>query len=170
MISETLNSYRLTLDHLRRLVADLDDTQMVHQPKGIVNHPAWTLGHLVYSAQAIGGEIGIPPWLPADWSRRFGTGSTPVADAKSYPDKAALLRALDDGQRRLADALTAMSHSDLVRPLPDVRYRDRIPSIGHAVLHILTTHTAMHVGQIVVWRRAMGLKAMNEPLNDNESM
>ncbi|MCY2954267.1 MAG: DinB family protein [Planctomycetota bacterium] len=167
MIPETLNSYALTLDHLRRLVADLDEAQVVGQCQCVVNHPAWTLGHLVYSAQAIGGEIGISPWLPADWGRRFGTGSVPVADPKAYPDKAALLRVLDDGQQRLADALTAMSESDLARPLPDVRYRDRLPSIGHAVLHILTTHTAMHVGQVVVWRRAMGLKAVNEPLNDD---
>ena len=37
--------------------------------------------------------------------------------------------------------------------------------IGHAVLHILVSHTAVHVGQITAWRRAMELPVMNEPLN-----
>lgn len=167
MIPEMLNSYALTLEYLRWMVADLDERQMVCQPKGIVNHPAWTMGHLVYSDQAIGGEIGLAPWLPSDWEKRFGTGSTPVADPTAYPGKTSLLETLKDGQQRLTQRLKAMGEVAMAEPLPDVRYRDRIPTVGHAVLHILTSHTAMHVGQITVWRRAMGLTAVPEPLNDS---
>jgi hypothetical protein len=169
MIAEILNSFALNLDYLRRLVEDLDDGQMVAQPAGVVNHPAWTIGHLVQSCQAIGGELGIPPWLPDDWGRRFGTGSVPVAIPDAYPGKAALMRALDDGRRRLAEALAEMGEEGLARPLPDVRYRDRLPTIGHAVLHILAAHTALHVGQVATWRRAMGLAIGAEPLNDASS-
>jgi uncharacterized damage-inducible protein DinB len=61
----------------------------------------------------------------------------------------------------------ALGETAMSEPLPDVRYRNRIPTVGHAVLHILTAHTAMHVGQITVWRRAMGLKAVPEPWNDS---
>jgi hypothetical protein len=46
MIPELLNSLALNLDFLRRMVADLDDNQMVGQVGGVVNHPAWTLGHV----------------------------------------------------------------------------------------------------------------------------
>ncbi len=42
--------------------------------------------------------------------------------------------------------------------------RGQFPTVGHAVLDILTAHTAMHVGQITVWRRAMGLAAVQEDL------
>ena len=167
MIDELLNSYALTLEYLHRMVGDLEEPQMVCQPKGVVNHPAWTIGHLVFSNQAIGGEIGIAPWLPSEWERQFGTGSTPVADPKVYPRKARLFEALNDGQRKLTERLTALGETAMSEPLPDVRYRDRIPTVGHAVLHILTGHTAMHVGQITVWRRAMGLRVIPEPLNDS---
>ncbi|MEO2013872.1 MAG: DinB family protein, partial [Fuerstiella sp.] len=84
MINEILNSYDLHLEHLRGLVADLDGDQLVCQPNNVPNHPAWTIGHLVYSCQAIGGELGVEPWLPEDWETRFGTGSTPTADAAAY--------------------------------------------------------------------------------------
>ena len=78
MIAEILNSYDRHLTFLRRLVSDLDKFQMVCQPKNVPNRPAWTIGHLVHSWQQIGGEIGIPPRLPADRGERPGTGSTPV--------------------------------------------------------------------------------------------
>jgi hypothetical protein len=164
MIPQTLNTFSLNLDWLHRLIADLDDTQMVCQPAGIANHPAWTIGHLAQSCEQIGGEIGIAPWLSADWAERFGTGSKPVANRISYPTKSVLLRSLDDGFRKLSERLTAMTPADLEDPLPDVRYRRVFPTIGHAVLHILTSHTAVHVGQIIVWRRAMGLPAIPEML------
>ncbi len=170
MIAEILNSYELTLEHLRRMVADLDEAQMVCQPNGIVNHPAWTIGHLVYSGQAIGGEIGLVVWLPSEWARRFGTGSRPVADSTAYPSKAALLEALHDSQRRITNRLAALGQDGLVRPLPDEHYRDRLPTLGHAVLHILVGHSAMHVGQVTAWRRAMGLTVVPEPLHDAPSV
>ncbi|MCA9200109.1 MAG: DinB family protein, partial [Planctomycetales bacterium] len=101
MISEVLHSYHLHLQHLNRLVADLTSEQMVAQPNGVLNHPAWTLGHLIHSCEAIGGELGLQPWLPSEWHTLFGTGSVPAADVSKYADKHALLAALEDGRTRL---------------------------------------------------------------------
>jgi hypothetical protein len=163
MIAEILRSNKLALDYLRRLVADVPDDWMPRQFAGVINHPAWVIGHIIYSCQAIGGEIGIAAWLPDDWASKFGTGSVPVGKPDAYPDKKTLLRALDEGQRRLAAALSSMDESDMDKPLPDVSYREIFPTIGQAVLHILTSHTAVHVGQVTVWRRASGLGPLAEP-------
>ena len=62
-----------------------------------------------------------------------------------------------------------MGEAGLAKPLPDVRYRDRFPSIGYAAVHILSGHTALHLGQLTVWRRAMGLANVSEPLNEDPS-
>jgi hypothetical protein len=163
MIDHILRSHGLTLDYLGRLVADLDDSQIVLQPAGAVNHPAWVLGHLIYSCQLIGGEVGLPPWLTAHWADCFGSASAPSADPSVYPPKADLLHALDDARARLAARLTAMGEAELAAPLPDVRYRATFPTIGHAVLHILVAHASMHVGQVAVWRRVAGLPPVPEP-------
>ena len=104
MIAEVLNSYGLHLEFLRTLVSDLSAEQMVAQPEGVPNHPTWTIGHLAFSCQAIGGELGLDAWLPAEWEERFGTGSTPVSDGAAYPEKEELLRTLDDGRQRLASS------------------------------------------------------------------
>lgn len=147
----------LTLDYLRRLVVDAPDTLMTQQVGKVINHPAWIIGHLVHSFQGIGGEMRLDPWLPPDWGTRFGTGSTPAPDREMYPSKAAIMSALDDAQKRILDRLQAVGEEGLKLPLPDERHRPMFPTVGHAVLHILRVHTAMHVGQITVWRRAVGL-------------
>jgi hypothetical protein len=92
VVIEVLNSFRLTLDHLRRLVADLPDELLAEQPHGVVNHPAWIIGHLTHSCEAMAGELGASSWLPDDWSRRFGAGSVPTADRSGIADPAELLR------------------------------------------------------------------------------
>jgi len=156
MISEILNSYSLCLNDTRQLIADLNAAQMVAQPSKPMNHPAWIIGHLIYSAQMIGGELAVPPWLSDQWVALFRTGSVPKSDPALYPTKTELLESLTDAQNRLAQRLSAMNDTDLAQPLPDKRYRDIYPSLGHAILHILTVHTSYHVGQISAWRRAMG--------------
>jgi hypothetical protein len=45
-------------------------------------------------------------------------------------------------------------------PLPDRMHRDKFPTVGHAVVHILTAHTAVHVGQISCWRRIAGFRPL----------
>lgn len=162
MIAEILNSYALTLDHIGRLVADVADTDMTAQPPGVPNHPAWTLGHLVLSAQLIGGELGLEAWLPPEWIAAFGPGSRPHPDRATYPPKAALLALLADGRKRIAARLSALGEPRMSRQLPDARFRELYPTLGHAVLHVLAGHSALHAGQLVVWRRAMDLSPVVE--------
>jgi DinB superfamily len=123
MIAEILRSYARTLDYLRRLVADVPEDRLTLQPAGVVNHPAWIIGHLTYSCQAIGEELGLAPWLPADWARRFGAGSVPVETRTAYPSKHDLLNALADGQQRVEDGLVILGEEGIRRRLPDLRYR-----------------------------------------------
>src|SRR3982750_2156742 len=74
-----LHSFAYALDFLREQVADVAPAEMVAQPSGITNHPMWVIGHLTYTCQLLGGGVGLSEWLPADWAKRFGTGSVPSA-------------------------------------------------------------------------------------------
>lgn len=155
MISEILNSYSLSLTLLKKQLADVPTELWAAQPNGAVNHAAWTAGYLIYSAELIGGEIGITPWLAAEWKERFGTGSVPVDDRQQYPSSEQLLEMLDDAEQRLRERLQSIGEAGLAEPLPDERFRSIFPSTGHAVLHILVAHTASHIGQLIVWRRLL---------------
>jgi uncharacterized damage-inducible protein DinB len=165
LIAEVLNSYAMSIDYLRRLVTDIPDEKLAEQPNGVVNNPLWTIGHLVYSAQMIGTEIGLPAWLPNDWATRYGKGSAPTAERSAYPDKEALLSQLTDAQQRLKEQLQKLGEESMRQPLPDERFRSMIPTLGHAVTHILATHTGAHIGQVLVWRRVMGFPPLSKVMD-----
>jgi hypothetical protein len=162
MQSELLVSFRLVIDYTRRLVADIPPQKFVAQPAGVTNHPAWILGHLVHSLEAIGGEIGVAAWLSDDWPSCFGTGSTPSDDLDKYPPKATLLATFDDAVNRITKAIENLSPGDFSAPLPDEEYRKTLPTIGHALIHILVGHASVHVGQLTTWRNAMQLSHVRE--------
>ena len=152
-----LHSFAYCLDYLREQVADVSETDMLAQPNGIKNHPAWVIGHLTYSCQLLGGEIGLPPWLPDEWGTQFGTGSVPTGDPGVYEPKAAGLARLADAQSRITTTIERLDDSQLDQPLPDEAHRAVFPTIRHALTHVLVGHTANHIGQLTLWRKAMGL-------------
>ena len=156
-MESALHSFAYGLDFLRDQVADVSAAGMVAQPKGIVNHPAWLIGHLTYACQLLGGAVGLPPWLPEDWDGRFATGTVPVADAGAYESKEDALTILRDAQSRLTRAIEGLDDARLDEAFPDPSYRHVFPTIRHALTQVLVGHTAYHVGQLSVWRKAMGL-------------
>ena len=159
----TLHSFAYALDYLRDQIADVPDADLSAQPHGIPNHPAWVIGHLTFTCQMLGGVIGLPEWLPPDWSKRFGTGSVPVADASAYATKADVLAMLRDAQSRITAAVEQLDDAELDAPFPDPAYRDVFPTVRHALTQVLVGHTSMHVGQLTVWRKAMRLPPMARP-------
>jgi len=161
MITEVINSFELTLDFARRSVADLDGDQMTIQPTGIPNHPAWTLGHLVYSCHEICCDLGLKPWLPEELKVLFSTGSTPESRGVSYPLKVDLLHALDEAWQQLRAVLLTKNERDLSEPLSEAHVGDIFPTRSHALVHVICAHSAFHVGQLASWRRAMGLQPVS---------
>lgn len=155
-----LHSFVYGLDFLREQVRDVDAPGMVAQPNGIMNHPAWVIGHLTYVCQLLGSTIGVPSWLPDDWTRRYGTGSVPVGDPSSYETKEKVLAMLADAQSRLIRRVEQLSDSQLDAPFPDPSYAPVFPSIRHALTQVLIGHTSYHIGQVAMWRKAMGLPRM----------
>jgi hypothetical protein len=152
-----LHSFAYGLDFLREQVADVATADMVAQPSGITNHPAWVIGHLTQVCQNLGGVIGVPPWLPEEWAMRYGTGSVPVADAGVYQMRDDALAMLRDAQSRITRAVEQLEESRLDEPFPDQSYREVFPSIRHFLTQVLVGHSAYHIGQVGAWRRAMGL-------------
>lgn len=155
-----LHSFAYALDYLREQVANVAPVDMVAQPTGIANHPAWTIGHLVFACEMLGGVVGVEPWLPAHWATRYGPGSVPSPDAKQNDSKEDLLNQLGEGQSRLTSALLRLNETRLDQPFPDPAYLDIFPTVGHALVQVLVGHTSFHIGQVSIWRKAMALPPM----------
>ena len=118
MIEHVTYLYKFNLGVAGRLVADLTAEQMVLQPSGAVNHAAWTLGHLVMSANGLARLLSLPSDVPDGWDRVFATGGIPSGDAADYPAKEALLEALAAQHERNTAAVLAADPAWLAEPAP----------------------------------------------------
>ena len=158
-MESVLHSFSYSLDFIAEQVGDVADSDMSTQPPGVANHPSWIIGHLTFVCQMLGGVVGVSPWLPEDWSHRFGPGSEAIGGGKYLPKQEALAYLRTAGIC-LDAAVRALNNSQLDAQFPVEQYREVFPTVRHALTQILVGHTAFHVGQLSVWRKAMGLPAM----------
>lgn len=157
MIEHVLAVGERNLGYANALIADVPEERMCEQPAGYPNHPAWQIGHIALTSDFVGAMLGLEPALPAQWKDLFMTGSVPTAAASLYPTKSELLQALADQHARFSKALRTADASTLAQPLPDENLRRIFPTIGAIATSALTSHEAIHLGQLSVWRRLAGL-------------
>ena len=127
-----------------------------------MNPPAWVLGHVAvvgnFALSRVGGD---PVELPG-WRENFGLGSEPnvYADGFSPPTADDLRAAVKETHARFLAATAAVDPALLAEPTELDRLADRFPKKGDLIVHLLTTHDAVHWGQLSAWRRAAGLPAV----------
>ena len=157
MLDHVSYLYGFNLDRARELVKELNADQMVQQPNGVVNHPAWTLGHLTLVSDALGQALGLDSALPAGWDEKFNAGGIPSADVSAYPSKDELLAALAAQHVRNTEAVEKADPSVFSKPHPNEKTRKKFPTMGDLIVFLMTSHEMSHLGQVAAWRRAMGL-------------
>ena len=152
-------TFRFNLERIKALVKDLTGEQMVQQPHGVVNHPAWTLGHLAAVSNSVALALGLESTFPAEWKGLFkAAGGVPVGgDASAFPSKDRLLAELSAQHARVAQAVAKADPALFAKEHPDERTRRYFPRIGDYVDYLMSAHEASHIGQLAAWRRAMGL-------------
>jgi hypothetical protein len=154
LIDFTLTQYDASLKDLREAVADIDDAHMAQQFNGIVNHPAWTIGHLVTASALILMVLDEPGDHFAGFdTKKYGPGSKPVADRSQYASKADLLAALSNLHEKVGPAVRAKHEAYFNTPSPEF-LRSFAPTVGHIVFYLLTTHEPYHLGQLSQWKKA----------------
>lgn len=160
MLKSLLHNYQFNLSFLKMLVDDIEEGKMCAQPGGIANHPAWTLPHLVSGSEFTGQLLGLEPLMPQDWFGKYGRGSVPTTDPADYPSKTDALAALEAHHARVSEACGNADPSLLDQPTPDADFRQVMPTIGDALVFLLGTHEAVHIGQITTWRKVIGFSAV----------
>jgi hypothetical protein len=123
VLQYVLHVYTMNLGFAKRLVGDLSEDQMCAQPHGVVNHPAWSLGHLAVVADHLGKLLGLSSDLPAGWEDTFKTGGIPSGDRRLFPGKDELLRVIAQQHARISQGLSDADPAALARPHPNEKSR-----------------------------------------------
>lgn len=150
----------LNLGKVEALMKDIAPDVMTHQPTGVMNHPAWTIAHLVHYHPAIlcmlRGEVIADPGLHPD-APRFDAGSIPVDDVAACPTRDALLGQYRRGHQD-AERLLQSVDGEVLQGKPGLpRWAKAFGTVEKALVYLMLYHESLHIGEIMVWRRAMGL-------------
>jgi hypothetical protein len=148
------------MQYCQRLVGDIADLRLAEQPAPGVNHPAWVIGHLAWTADRVLEKLGAPETLAPEWKTLFGRGSTPSSSRAVYASKDELLRALERAYEQLRQKAASLSPEQLAEPTTDPRAKETLPTLNDIVTFVMTGHMGVHLGQISAWRRMIGLPSL----------
>lgn len=146
------------------LLEDVTDEQMVLRPGGNMNHPAWILGHMSLYYPIVPALLeGRQFEDPAD-NELFGfRGRGPLMDAQAYGSKQSQIDRMTSGHEEVAQALLAATQEQLNRPPSLLRWAAMYPTVEFMLPDLLLMHENIHIGQLSIWRRAVGLPAIEFP-------
>ncbi|MFN0132708.1 MAG: DinB family protein [Phycisphaerales bacterium] len=126
------------------------------------NHPSFIFGHLALYPARVMRLAGLDPAavaVPPDWEALFKAGAACVDDPHGsvYPPLDRLTDAYRRGYDATIAAIEGLPDAALMAANPDESYRTNFPLVGNALLVLLCSHPAMHLGQLSTWRRCEGL-------------
>lgn len=163
-------SGKLALMYAERLLAGVKAEQAgcLARPGGQVvqsNHPAFIYGHLaLYPARVLEHlkQPSGPAAIPDGYESLFKNGVDCKDDPQRrlYPPLAEITKLFFEGYRAALSALERSDDAALSAANPaEGRMRELFPSLGGMLGFYVGGHVQMHLGQMSVWRRMMGLPA-----------
>jgi hypothetical protein len=160
MFERECRLYAFVLDYARKLVADIDESDLSVQPAPGMNTPRWILGHLCMAADSAAQLLGQPAACLPAWVKGFGPGSDPANPPTPTPSKAELLAFLESAHARVSAAVATVKEERLAERHNFAPLQQVLPHVGDLLLVLMTTHPMMHLGQLSAWRRLRGLPAV----------
>lgn len=150
---------------LTRFLAGFDDGTA--QTPGLINHPAWILGHCALTMHRCAEKIDGLPLPESDFvtgdgtaggADRFDTesvcfGSTPIGDSSRYPTLDRAVRIFEDSAERLARTLEGATLAQLEVKHTWATDEATVPQLVARMI----THNGTHAGQLIDLRRALGM-------------
>lgn len=157
MLKNETTQNKFLIGYARMLIQDIGDERMAEQPIAGVNHPAWILGHIAFSADRGLEILGDPRQLPQEWQPLFGVDSTLSSKRADYPSKDELIEAVEDTFELFRERASAATEDQLAQPSTNPFTKDALPTLQDSVGFLLTGHLAVHLGQLSTWRRMQGM-------------
>ena len=154
-----VHSLDFSMNYGRALLKDVNAADFAKLPMPNFNHPAFVYGHLAVSAnfmlELLGrddGKIEIPfdpePYTPS---------ATCVEQDGRYAGMDVTVESFFSAHDSVLAVLPGVDPEVFAQANPVEGFSNMMPRIGDAITFMCCSHTMLHLGQVSMWRRAMGL-------------
>lgn len=160
MFASELANNAFLMNYFQGLIADIPDERFAEQPVPQVNHPAWILGHLAWAADGVAGFLDAPKQFSDEFVAKYKGGSVPTSNRNDYPSKAEIIEAFVSANDRARQLLQSATPEQCSKPTGHARLRETMPTTDMALTFLMVTHPGVHLGQLSMWRRLIGMKPL----------
>ena len=158
------------LIHGKKLLTDIKPEQFSRKPfqdgaVTLINHPAFQYGHLGLYPERIANLLGLATdrvKAPQGFRELFIKGS-PCHDDKDgniYPAMNIISEHFSNSHDVILDLLKDVPDDVYYKANNEEATKDRFDTLGSFVIYLLTAHANTHFGQVLAWRRCMGIKGV----------
>lgn len=159
MTSTTLALYQFQYNYLLKLVDNISEEQLFSKQSEGYNSAGWILGHICVEAEDVFHYLNIDyPKVPEPWFDWFRNGFGKLDTLADLPAKSELLDSLHQRYSLLAGHYAQLSDTARQAPHPSQFMKSLLPDVDSWFAHHLVTHIAVHCGNIVVWKKLLGLE------------
>lgn len=154
-----IHLFDLQIIYLKKLVENIPENRLYEKQLEGFNSAGWLLGHICVEADDIFDHLNTPyNKLDPKWYDWFKNSSGKVSALENLPSKADLLNVLDERYNLLSISYLQLSDKEQNSNHPSKMLRDVFPSVDSWFAHHLTTHIAIHCGNIAVWKKILGIE------------
>jgi hypothetical protein len=156
ILESAVKQNQFLLGYIDTLTKDLAPADWTAQPLPGVNHAAWIFGHLIFAAEGSIKRMGGTPLMDENWTKQYGGGSVVTNDSTQYPSPEFFKEQLVKSYTRVQELTTTCSDEILNEPNQNPRFKNTHPTMRDMIVFGLTSHFALHMGQLSAFRRMLG--------------
>ena len=159
MQQDIISLFEFQKSYLLKTVANIsDEIAYAKQGQGI-NSAGWVLGHLCAEGVDVLMKLGAQDMAySVDWLGLFGSDASPLDLQADLPSLSQAVHDFNDIYERVIAAYCALPAHAFEDGPPSILLKDHLPNKHVWLLHHITTHIAVHIGNLVVWKKLNGLE------------
>jgi len=145
--------------YLESLLSNVPEERLYDKQLKGYNSAGWILGHLCIEAEDVLDHLEIPyNKVDENWAHWFKNSSGHITSLDGLPSKNKLMHIFNSRYTLLQTAYENLSPEDRIKNHPSKFLENHLSDLDAWFAHHITTHIAVHCGNIVVWKKIIGLK------------
>jgi hypothetical protein len=152
-----LTLYRYAVGLANKLFEEIEEGQMHVQQAPGINPPIWIIGHLTMVNDLILNILGEATHCPKLWHATFGPNSRIDNIPADIGTKDEMVAVYNKTAELIIAAIDAKEDAFFAAPQQAPFLRQDLPTVHDLLGHLMFTHHTLHLGQLSVNRRLLGL-------------
>lgn len=145
--------------YLKRLVENIPENRLYENQVEGFNSAGWILAHLCIEAEDVFNYLNIPyEKLNTKWPNLLNNIRKNSSSFNQLPTKGELLAILEERYALLSNKYLELTDFERKSNHPSKMLRDIFSNVDSWFAHHLTTHIAIHCGNIVVLKKLLGIE------------